>query len=87
MKIKKLNPLLPAIVEYEDFEQTYQMFVYINGDDVVIPDDNVVITDEFKKDFLDAWKEFMSKQKKPLNVPTVPKSGFDKADSSEFYNK
>ena len=57
MKIKKLNPLLPAIVEYEDFEQSYQMFVYINGDDVIIPDDNVVITDEFKKEFLDAWMQ------------------------------
>lgn len=87
-QIKELRVLLPAIVEFdEDGHFGGVTLVYIDQlkGDVILPGDFTRNHSVFNQEaFEDAVRKYMVKSVKQVDIPSMPKDGFEKLDPESY---
>lgn len=68
IEINEVRILLPAFVTFKENGEEKSVFVYIDGNDLIIPDMSGISV-EFKQAFLDFYK----KQKRVYKTPDLPR--------------
>lgn len=82
VKINGLRLLLPASIDFEEDGVQKSLFVYIDqiNNDVIIPENSDV---KYLKNLEEVLKKYLVKSRVVVDVPNLPKKGFNK--NSENY--